>query len=257
MLNFKNYILQEDDELIDVCVQLVQEIIEENYEFTSEEIELSANAEIVLDNIIEYFLENYDYTLTESEQTNSNDELIAEIYGVLLDESIGSMVANIVHGAGGERRAYAKAKLKPDLLKIKAETNPKLFSKNSIPTYVEKQNQHAAKVKSGAYGTGIKGIINKKLGERDVRKSQKKYEKMESDIRIAKSKADVASMRLRQKERKQGNLAYKIDRAIRPTNVARAAIKGTLKGVAWATRKILGKPTRRHYYHYQQRRRYH
>lgn len=267
MLSLKNHIeLQEEtQELAEICLNLIDDFIEENYEFTNESFEISEESEIILDIILDHFIENYDVTLLESEDFTRNDELIAEIYDVIMNESIGSGIASLIHGTGGERKAYAKAKLKPELMRIKQKEDPKYFTKKIIsatsttpqitkytPTYKEKAKEHQQKIGSGAYGSGIFGAIKKKIGERDVVKSQKKFENLESKIRVQKSKIGIAGQRLRQKEAKTARLAYKIDRAIKPTNVARAAIKGTLKGIAWAGKKLIGKPKRTYRY-----RRYH
>lgn len=262
MHSFKELIDLEEQtqEIQDVCLQFIKDIITENYDFTNEENEFSEEAEIALDIILDYFIENYDSTLLESNDINKNDELFLEIHDILLDESIGSAIAGLVHGTGGERRAYVKAKLKPELMRIKQKENPEYYTQKTlpktdtlpaatqyIPTYKEKAKEHQEKLKNNAYGTGFSGMIKKKMGEREVTKSQRKFEKAESKIRMAKAKIGVAGERLRYKENQHGRLAYKIDRAIRPTNIARAAIKGTLKGVAWTARKILGKPTRYNY----------
>lgn len=264
MLSFKQHIELEEEQqdLVDLCLQLIGDFITENYDFTNESIEISDNAEIILDVILEHFVENYDPFLVESNKFdgfNKNDELVLEIYNVLLDESIGTFIANIVHGAGGERRAYTKAKLKSDSIQSKNQENAKLYNKKVAggtaiynPVYIDKETEHKNKLNNGNYGKGISGAFKRKIAERGIAKSKRKYEKAESKLRLAQAKEKVAGETLRNKEYKQGILAHKIDRAIRPSNIARAAIKGavkgTIRGISWAVRKITGRPARRYHY---------
>lgn len=189
-------------ELLDLMGEELYESIDESYELTEEDQEVAAI-------MMEYFVENYkDYSLREAAMVSltgvdPNAELVESFINLALDESIGQVVANVVHGVHNwltkhnEKNAAAahaaakkhqegrKAKMVAAQKATKGTTGMKaIFKKNKAET-AEKKHDKAV---DRTVAASNKHAAAKKEHEASVKKHTDLKNKIDSHIAKAKEK---------------------------------------------------------------------
>lgn len=237
MLSLKNHIeLQEEtQELAEICLNLIDDFIEENYDLVIDEsVESEYVDDTILNIIVTHFVEN-----------QNDDELYEEMSEVMLNELVGSAIASARYGlkARATRKDVSKRERKYQGLVRKQMGDPKLYTSVRTPTgidinpvYRKKSQEHQRKITTGAYGTGIAGSIKKKLGERDVAKSQDRYEKAQQQLRVARQEIGLAKAKRTRTEKNKASLKYKIDQAIK--HPVKTIVKGVAKGIYKGVKKL-------------------
>jgi len=230
MDSFKHYLIEQEkqQELTEICLQLIDDFLDENYEIIDSDSE-HENAEEILNIVVEHYLQN-----------EESEDLYEELAEVLLDESIGSAIATARYGKPSRalRKDVTKREVYHQNLVKKQLKNRNLYSQvttasgtDTIPTYRKQEQEHIRKTTTGAYGRGIRGYLEKKKSESEIEKSRDKYEKAQQELRISRERIGYAKGRRTRMEKKRAGLGYKID----------YAMKHPVKTVLKTTGKILKK----------------
>jgi len=191
----------------ELFLALIEDITAEHYDVTEDHI--ASEEELYVTSIImEYFVEEYkklsinESALFSTYGIDPNIDLYFELEEILLDESIGSMVAGAVHGMGG-----LVAKVGKKMAQSKAATaKAKASAAKAKATAAAKTASQTAKNKSGLIGS-IKAGFHKAKAEKLAGQAEK--------AKLAASKAatdrDAAANKSKAVQTRRARLASKID----------------------------------------------
>jgi len=195
-------------EMVELLGNEMYESIDESYELTEEDAEVAIE-------MMDFFVENYkEYSLREAAMVSMtgedpNAELIEAYIEAVLDESIGGVVANVVHGI---HNIFSKRKAK------KAASAHAAAKSNSGT--VKKKMQTAQK--SASKATGLKGVFKQaKAGA-----LEKRHGKAVDKEVAASNASSAASKSHRAGLKKTADLKHKIDTKV--TDV-KNKVKGAFK----------------------------
>lgn len=217
--------------------RILDDYIQENYEVDEDYVMTEEDA-YVTSIMLEYFEENYKFpTLQESALEaitgyDINTPLYEEMYSVLLDESLGKFVAGARYGIQNylARKNQERLSSKADVARTK--------SKEAATQAKDTEKQHKANVKSGAYGTGLKGTFKQAFASGGVEKAAERAKKAKETAQLKHNKQWDARAKASGIESKREGLANKIDTGV--SNI-KNRIKGAISKGAQKVGGILGR----------------
>lgn len=233
MESFKSFsnLCEENLELSEICISLVQDFIDEEYDLIIDESESEEINSEPLNIVLEYFVNN-----------QNDSELYENLITSLMNESISSALASAIHGKKLKTTRKAVSAREKELVELgkKQRGDSKIYRNIPTPTgtdiepaYKEKERVHART----NYGSGIIGKLKKYKGSKDVAKSKDTYEKAQQEMRLARRNVGIAKYQRTRAETKHAFLQDKIKKSLKPKKVIGAALKyGIAKPIKYALR---------------------
>lgn len=224
---------------------LLDDFIEEHYE-VNENHEMTEEEAYLTSIIMEYFEENYRYPRIEEASYEAitgydiNTPLYEEITEVLLDESIGSVVAGARYGVKNWLAKRKAAKATAGKESAKAAYEKHLSGKTTKADIMRKQNA------SKSYGSGIGGTIKKAYDQSRTDALQKRAEKAKGVMKAAETKRKSAVTSQQNVQGRSGALAKRIDTGVEnikrkikdKVSAGASKVAGFIGKVAGATQKV-------------------
>lgn len=214
----------------DIFFAILEEFIDENYD-VDEGYVMTEEEAYIASILMEYFEEKFRFpSLQESAYESMtgydiNTPLYEELYEVLLDESIGSAVAGLRYGIKDyfAKKDYARKYPESEAARAK--------KKETAAQAKTAERQYKADIKSGAYGTGIKGAFKQAYAGGGVEKALAKAQKAKEVARKKHEAQWNAREKMHGVAKSREQLASKIDTGIENIkNKAKGAItKGASK----------------------------
>lgn len=216
--------------------ELFYEIMEEcmDQQPFNETVEYLDEAVAIYEAVEEFFVEHYRHLTIEEQalavirRVDVNEELIGVMVEALMDESIGTAVATVVHSIS-QRRAEKKAAAAEKEYQRKADVAHKtgaLAAKRTLET------KKADKANTGS----VIGTFKSAFARARSDKQYNKYLAAKKDKADADVKSQTAQKHAELKQQKRADLATKIDTGI--SKAKDAAKAGVKKAAGFIGRKV-------------------
>ena len=193
-------------------------------------------ASVIYEAVEQFFTEHYkhltlDQTIAAAVRGDrTNEQLVEIIAELMIDESIGSAIATVVHGIG-QRRLQSKADKAQSVADKKAAIAKQKGSKAAAATLATKK---ADKSNNGS----VRDIFRAAYRRAKSDKAFKAYQKA-GDARVnAWDKSMHANQAVQNKQAQRDALAAKVDDKVR---VAKDAVKNGIRKAAGFAGRMLGK----------------
>ena len=227
---------------IDDRQQLFLDIMEELFSDypLNESVETDLDVSMAIyDTMEQFFVENYRYLTVEQQvyavvkNVDVNEDLVDIMTMSLLDETIGSAIATVVHAIGQHRAAKKAQSAEADFQKKSS------LAKQKGAVFAQRQNT-AQRVARTSKNPSVVNAFKKSYTRARADKALGKLKTAQQQKSDADIKSQTAQHQLDKKKQQRQDLATKIDISIRKT---KEAVRSGVHKIAGGVGRFLGKLT--------------